>query len=787
VRTLAGQEQPLLALAREGPGWTTLDAVLGPAFPVSDPADLAGLLDTPWGTLGRLFSALALSGPDVSPRTRLAEQGIAAGDERLLRIALRSPVRDISPDVAVRALDAPHALGGLDSVTIEVALLNGASLARAVLGLPLRDGGQATQSASCAGLVLEVLNGLIIRLTRPGQPWEERLPVGLPRRGLRIVQHALGLPADSPVAAILGAADLTPQDWDGLIAWLAGQPGGMRRRAFRLRLSAGDADAILPLLDLDGAGPLLAIIRGTAGEPEVTRQDRAEILAAAALAGRDRAQRLLKLCPGEIVAAALGLNRPAVLKRVRHNALWGIAAYGMLPLDDRETLQDRYVALREIAKRGPRLGPNRRHSHARAIDAALDHLAQVAGFPDATALEWECEARIASGAPPVAPAGEYTLALAMRNADPVITVTRAGKELRSVPAAVRADPSYAALREHQELLRDQARRMRAGLLERLVATSGTLSPGDLSRLRVLPCGGPLLAGLLWQDQAGTIGLLDGVDATGPLTAVHPHVLYERGELAAWQERIVRQRLRQPVKQAFRELYVLTPAERDTGDVSARFAGHVLNGKVAGQLLTGRGWTLHGPYDDFQATRLAGPGLTAALRCDFHGYFGLDNVTTGEVRFLTAGRPVPLASVPPAAFSEAMRDLDLMVSVASTDPSGYASPASAGSRAQILASLVSDLGLDRVTIDGTTAVVRGSRATYRVNLTSGSIHLVPGGYLCIVPASFGRSPHRRLFLPFSGDDQPTSAILSKVLLLAEDEKITDRSILAQIPTTQPPAS
>jgi hypothetical protein len=272
-----------------------------------------------------------------------------------------------------------------------------------------------------------------------------------------------------------------------------------------------------------------------------------------------------------------------------------------------------------------------------------------------------------------------------------------------------------------------------------------------------------------------------------LTAVHQHVLYERGELAAWQERIVRQRLRQPVKQAFRELYVLTPAERDTGDVSARFAGHVLNGKVAGQLLTGRGWTLHGPYDDFQATRLAGPGLTAALRCDFHGYFGLDNVTTGEVRFLTAGRPVPLASVPPAAFSEAMRDLDLMVSVASTDPSGYASPASAGSRAQILASLVSDLGLDRVTIDGTTAVVRGSRATYRVNLTSGSIHLVPGGYLCIVPASFGRSPHRRLFLPFSGDDQPTSAILSKVLLLAEDEKITDRSILAQIPTTQPPAS
>ena len=48
----------------------------------------------------------------------------------------------------------------------------------------------------------------------------------------------------------------------------------------------------------------------------------------------------------------------------------------------------------------------------------------------------------------------------------------------------------------------------------------------------------------------------------------------------------------------------------------------MNGKVAGQLLSGRGWSTHGEYDKHQATRLAAPGLTAALRCDLHGYFGL---------------------------------------------------------------------------------------------------------------------------------------------------------------------
>jgi hypothetical protein len=89
-------------------------------------------------------------------------------------------------------------------------------------------------------------------------------------------------------------------------------------------------------------------------------------------------------------------------------------------------------------------------------------------------------------------------------------------------------------------------------------------------------------------------------------------------------------------------------------------------------------------------------------------------------------------------------------------------------------------LDRVTVEGSAAVVRGSRATYRVHLTSGGIHLEPGGYLCVVPASFGGTAHQQLFLPFADEDRMTSVILSKVLLLNDDEHITDPVILAQLP-------
>jgi Domain of unknown function (DUF4132) len=46
------------------------------------------------------------------------------------------------------------------------------------------------------------------------------------------------------------------------------------------------------------------------------------------------------------------------------------------------------------------------------------------------------------------------------------------------------------------------------------------------------------------------------------------------EIRAWRQLLTGRQLIQPVKQAFREVYVLTPAEEETGDYSNRFAGHI---------------------------------------------------------------------------------------------------------------------------------------------------------------------------------------------------------------------
>lgn len=73
-------------------------------------------------------------------------------------------------------------------------------------------------------------------------------------------------------------------------------------------------------------------------------------------------------------------------------------------------------------------------------------------------------------------------------------------------------------------------------------------------------------------------------------------------------------------------------------------------------------------------------------------------------------------------------------------------------------------------------VEGKLRACKIHLGSGNILMEPTDrYLCIVPASASRVEVR---LPFEGDDM-LSIILSKAAMLADDDKITDPSILSQI--------
>jgi len=270
-------------------------------------------------------------------------------------------------------------------------------------------------------------------------------------------------------------------------------------------------------------------------------------------------------------------------------------------------------------------------------------------------------------------------------------------------------------------------------------------------------------------------------------------------------------IRQPFKQAHREVYLVTDAERQTATFSNRFAAHVLRQHVFAALCQQRGWAfrLMGQWDSHNTPTLALPqfGLDVQYDVDFPrderevtGHFVYLLIRTGAVRFLRGLAPQPLESVPPVVFSEVMRDLDLFTGIASigADPAWgqqdpmpwreYWNAASFGelsemaqNRRGVLERLLPQLPLrESCRLDGRFLEVRGDRNTYRIHLGSGNVLIEPGSrYLCIVQGAATKSSPRSLSLPFDGDET-LSLILSKAFLLADDSRIRDQSILCQFP-------
>ena len=160
----------------------------------------------------------------------------------------------------------------------------------------------------------------------------------------------------------------------------------------------------------------------------------------------------------------------------------------------------------------------------------------------------------------------------------------------------------------------------------------------------------------------------------------------------------------------------------------------------------------------------------------------------------------LIEVPLIVFSEIMRDVDLFVGVASigNDPAwqdGGGLPAYrdywqsysfgdlseiAKTRKSILENLLPRLKIANVAeLKDKFLIVKGKLRTYKIHIGSTNILMEPNDqYLCIVPDRGQRPASENTFLPFEGDTG-LSIILSKPMLLANDDKITDPTITRQI--------
>ncbi len=285
--------------------------------------------------------------------------------------------------------------------------------------------------------------------------------------------------------------------------------------------------------------------------------------------------------------------------------------------------------------------------------------------------------------------------------------------------------------------------------------------------------------------------LDWLDAETSVELWHPLQAGLEAVLG-WRDWLVRHEVRQPFKQAHREVYLLTDAERATSTYSNRFAAHILRQHQFNALCAARGWknSLRLMVDDSYPPAykvLPAYGLRAEYWIEGIGtQYGTDTLpsgayiylTTDQVRFYPqraqenrahaggggysavrwdAGQTVealPLDQVPPLALSEVFRDVDLFVGVASvgSDPTWLDTGSetryrdywhnfsfgelgeTARTRRQILENLVPRLKIGaQCQLSERFLVVRGSLRTYKIHLGSGNILMEPNDqYLCIVP-------------------------------------------------------
>lgn len=324
-------------------------------------------------------------------------------------------------------------------------------------------------------------------------------------------------------------------------------------------------------------------------------------------------------------------------------------------------------------------------------------------------------------------------------------------------------------------------------------------------------------------------VLQGLDAETQVSLWHP-IQSGLDEIKGWREWLERLQVVQPFKQAHREIYLVTDAERTTNTYSNRFAAHIIKQHQFNALAVQRGWeyALQGCWDGGSETiaRRVLPewGLWAEFWVEGIGQYGTDTteagifhyVATDQVRFHAYGGegqparpgwtrgsdegPLPIAEVPPLALSEIFRDIDLFVGVGSVgnDPewsdggpegryrdywSNYSFGelnATAKTRREVLERLLPRLKIaERCTLSDKFLVVRGDIRTYKIHLGSGNILMSPNDqYLCIVVARGGKGDDSKIFLPFEGDSM-MSIILSKAFLLSDDKKITDTTILSQL--------
>lgn len=475
-----------------------------------------------------------------------------------------------------------------------------------------------------------------------------------------------------------------------------------------------------------------------------------------------------------------------------------LRVYGLVPLSKKTPEKDilsRYLFIQNFIKESKQFGAQRQESEKTAAEVALDNLARTAGYPDPMRLTWAMEAKqaqeILKNAQDLTFDGTVTISLEIDdNGKPSLSSKRGDKLLKNIPAKYKKDKQLIALKSYVKQLREQHSRTRKSLENAMVQQDAFLWK-EITSLFEHPVVHPLLKNLVFKFEntlgfptenglTNHLGETFSLKADDEVVLAHAYDFYQAKQWESYQTHSFTNSIKQPFKQIFRELYVPTPDELHKKSVSNRYEGHQVQPSKTLALLKARNWRVS--YEEGLQKVYHKQGVIAKIyaMADWFTPAEIEAPTLETIQFYTLKdhKPIAFTDLSAVIFSEVMRDLDLVVSVAHV---GDVDPETSQSTVEMRSVLVTEMArlfkLDNIKVEGRHVHITGSMANYSIHLGSAVVFQKPGKQLGVIPI---HSQHRgRIFLPFADDDPKSAELMSKVLLFAKDNEIQDPSILSQL--------
>ena len=461
-----------------------------------------------------------------------------------------------------------------------------------------------------------------------------------------------------------------------------------------------------------------------------------------------------------------------------------VMALGLVPINKKKEEEDlvrRYNLLQTFLKESKQFGQQRQESEKNAVEIGLDNLSRNAGYEDSIRFSWAMEAKATQQIMEKATLtlDDTTIKLVVdEQGKAELEVTKGDKTLKSIPDKYKKNKEVEALKDSKTYLTKQYSRTRLSL-EQAMLSQTLFTAAELAKILEHPVVKAMLSKLVlfnpetqasgfWQDGKllSAEGTLTPLKAADKLLIAHPSHLFYAVQWDLYQKYLFDKEIKQPFKQVFRELYIPTKDELETSNRSERYQGHQVQPQKTVALLRGRGWTVNYEEGLQKVYHKEGFRATIYAAADWYTPSDVEAPTLEYVVFynLKDGKEVPMKEINPVIFSEVMRDVDLVVSVAHV---GGVDPEASHSTMQMRGALARESArlfkLQNVEVKERYILVKTEHGDYSLHLGSGMISR--GGLQINVVAV--QSQHRgRVFLPFVDDDPKTAELISKMKLLSE---------------------